>query len=491
MAIHRFTRAVADLPASSPKPGETKQRWIHRQFVEAIETGLLQPGDGVPSTRTLAERWGTSRGVVELAFEQLGREGYLDAMVGRGTQVSALLPERFLKTRPLAPAPDRAAREPAPIPPPGHAAVNPVRAGQPFVARLPDVNTFDLAGWRASVSRAARALDPETLGDADPRGLPALRQEVCRHIALSRGVKCQPDQIMIVTGIRHAIDLCAQAAVPVGGKVALEDPGYAGAEQIFRLRRCQTVDVPLDRQGIDIDTLRRVRVDMAYVTPAHQAPTGVAMSPSRRAELLDWAQATGSWLLEDDYDSDFSYEMAPLPALKSQDHDDRVIFCGSFNKSMFPGLRIAYVVAPHALLPHLLQVRAATGRSNPVLDQLALADFMASESMLRQLRKARVAYKGRRDLILQELMAVGFAPHAFEGLHAGFHFVLRLPPGTDEAALVLRVREAGIEVQGIRSFWRGRTPMPGPALVIGYSALTNAQARWSAKLLAAELASVL
>lgn len=462
-------------------PGETKQQWVYRQLAGAVDARLLQPGDSVPSTRALAARWGLSRGVVELAFEQLGREGYLEAVVGRGTRVSALPPERFLRARPV-PASAKPLASPQADPPSQNA--HPVRAGQPFIARLPDAHAFDLRAWRACLAHAARALGPQHMGDADPRGLAALRESVCRHLALSRGLSCTPDEIMIVTGIRHAIDLCAQVAVPAGATVALEDPGYAGAEAIFRLRGRRTVDIPLDDEGIDIDALRKAEVALAYVTPAHQAPTGLAMSAQRRAALLAWAEATGTWLLEDDYDSDFSYERAPPPALKSADRAGRVIFCGSFNKSLFPGLRIGYIVAPAALMPRLVDLRAATGRANPVLDQLALAEFMRSEALLRQLKKARVAYKLRRDLIVRELVAAGCRASDFQGLHAGFHFVLRLPPGTDEDALMARADARGLAVQSLRSFWRGHTPAPPPALVIGYTALTDAQAKWSARQLA-------
>lgn len=484
MPAPRSSRTVADLPASPRRPDETKQQWVYRQLAGAIDTRRLQPGDSVPSTRALAARWGLSRGVVEIAFEQLGREGYLEAVVGRGTRVSTLPPECFLRARPeVADATLSTPHTASPATPSAH----PVRAGQPFIARLPDLQTFDLRAWRASIARAARALGPDNMGDADPRGLAALREGVCRHLALSRGLSCTPDDILIVTGIRHAIDLCAQAAVPEGAAVALEDPGYAGAEAIFRLRGRRTVDIPLDAEGIDVNALRQVTVAMAYVTPAHQAPTGVAMSARRRAALLAWAEASGAWLLEDDYDSDFSYERAPLPALKSEDRAGRVLFCGSFNKSLFPGLRIGYIVAPAALMPRLVALRAATGRANPVLDQLTLAEFIQSEALLRQLKKARVAYKRRRDLIVHELMAADCEAGDFQGLHAGFHFVLRLPPGTDEGLIAARANAQGVVVQGLRAFWRGHTPAPPPALVIGYTALSDAQAKWSARQLAALL----
>jgi GntR family transcriptional regulator/MocR family aminotransferase len=359
-----------------------------------------------------------------------------------------------------------------------------VRAGQPFVARLPDTAAFDLKAWRASVARAARALEPAMLHAPDPRGLPALREAICRHLALTRGVACTPAQVLVVTGIRHAIDLCAQAVAGHGGPVAIEDPGYPGAAQLFALRGCLTLPIPVDGQGMDVAALRRTAARVAYLTPAHQAPTGVVLSPPRRAELLQWACDTGATLIEDDYDSDFSYETAPPPALKSQDHTGSVIFCGSFNKSMFPALRIGYIVAPPVHLDALTRLRAATGRANAVLDQLALADFMRTSAFTRHLQRTRLRHQQRRDLVLAELRAAGLPGDLCQGLHAGFHFVLRLPEGVTEDTAIAHAAEQGITLQGLAAFRHGSQPPPPPALLIGYTALTDAQARWNARRLA-------
>ncbi|MDR0225157.1 MAG: PLP-dependent aminotransferase family protein [Burkholderiaceae bacterium] len=462
-----------------PRPGESRQDWVYRQMAGAIATGLLGPGQPVPSTRTLATRWAVSRGVVELAFERLAQEGYLQATVGRGTRVSDPLPEHFLRA---APATTPACASVATAEP----AVPAVRAGQPFVARLPDTMALDLKAWRTSVARAAQALEPGLLHASDPRGLPALREAICRHLALARGVVCTPGDILIVTGIRHAIDLCAQflAREARPARVAIEDPGYRGAAELFALRGCATVAVAVDGEGMKVQDLKHSGAGAAYLTPAHQAPTGVALSPRRRTELLQWAQEHDATLIEDDYDSDFSYETAPLPALKSQDTTGRVLLCGSFNKSLFPALRIGYIVAPPRHLSALICLRAATGRANAVLDQLALADFMASGAFTRHLQRTRLRHQRRRDLVLAELRTAGLPAELGQGLHAGFHFVLRLPPGVSEAAVIASAAQRGLALQGLASFWQGSSPSPPPALVLGYTALTDAQARWSARQLA-------
>lgn len=485
-------RNTPDLPALPAQPGESRQAWVYRQIASAIAARLLLPGQPVPSTRALAARWAVSRGVVELAFERLAQEGYLQATVGRGTRVSDPLPDGYLQPAPAIAAAvvtSGTSSTPTPASAPDPMAPS-VRAGQPFVARLPDTAAFDLKAWRASVARAAQALEPAMLHAPDPRGLPALRAEICRHLALTRGVACTPAQLLVVTGTRHAIDLCAQAVAGHGSPVAIEDPGYPGAAQLFALRGCPTLPVPVDGQGMDVAVLRRTAARVAYLTPAHQAPTGVALSPGRRAELLQWAIDTGATLIEDDYDSDFSYETAPLPALKSQDHTGCVIFCGSFNKSLFPALRIGYIVAPPAHLDALTRLRAATGRANSVLDQLALTDFMRTGAFTRHLKRARLQHQRRRDLVLAELYAAGLLPSLCQGLHAGFHFVLRLPPGISEAAAIARAAEQGMALQGMAAFWHGSQPPPPPAVVIGYTALTDAQARWNARKLAAVLSNL-
>ena len=468
------------------QPGETKQAWVYRQIASAIGTRLLRPGQPVPSTRTLASRWGISRGVVELAFERLAQEGYLQATVGQGTYVSNTLPETYLQAIavPATSAAVAAANFAVTQDPMAPA----VRAGQPFVARLPDTTTFDLKLWRASIARAAQVLEPALLHAPDPRGLPALREEICRHLALSRGVACTPEQVLVVTGIRHAIDLCAQILgrndANNVGPVAIEDPGYRGAAELFALRGCPTVPVHVDSEGMDVAVLRHSAARIAYVTPAHQAPTGMALTPRRRIELLQWANERDATIIEDDYDSDFSYETAPLPALKSQDRTGRVIFCGSFNKSLFPSLRIGYIVASPHHLEALTHLRASTGRANAVLDQLALTDFMRTGAFTQHLKRARLRHQRRRDLILTELHAAGLPGDLYHGLHAGFHFMLHLPEGIAEDTVIRLAANQGIVLQGLRAFWRGSQPPPNPALIIGYTALTDAQARWHARQLA-------
>ncbi len=458
---------VPDLAVPPRDTGESKQAWVYRGIRQAILGGSLPRGARLPSTRSLAARWAVSRGIVELAFEQLRLEGYIASRVGSGSRVSARLPEDF----------SLRATAPARVPPVDVAvpavagAVSPTRvaAGLPFVARLADPALFPLDEWRSHVSRALRSLTAQQLGDDDPCGALSLRREIAAYLLATRGIRCDAEQVMIVTGIRQAIDLTARVVLQGERRVLLEDPGYLSAVPLFSLSSHRVSPVPVDEEGISMEAVHRhADAALVYVTPAHQAPLGLTMSVSRRLALLGWARAHDAWVLEDDYDSEFNYSRAPLPALKALDDGGRVIHCGSFNKSLYASLRIGYVVMPDALRPALRQLRATTGRANSLVEQLALASFMRAGGLLRHLRVSRNVYLRRRDIVLAALRASLGERLRVSGEHAGFHFVLWLPDGVGERQVVQACAGAGLALQGLGEFCRERV-LP-PALVIGYAA---------------------
>ncbi|NUA31686.1 PLP-dependent aminotransferase family protein [Cupriavidus basilensis] len=475
---------VLDLAVLPRNAGEAKQAWVYRSIRQAILGGSLPRGARLASTRTLAARWAVSRGIVELAFEQLRLEGYISSRVGSGSRVSARLPEEFsLQEHSLPGARSIAASTAA------AAASTRVVAGLPFVARLADPALFPLDEWRSHVSRVLRSLSAQQLGDDDPCGDLALRGEIAAYLRTTRGIRCDAGQLMIVTGIRQAIDLAARVVLREQGRVLLEDPAYLSAVPLFSLSSACISPVPVDEEGISMDGIRQhADAALVYVTPAHQAPLGLTMSVSRRLALLDWAKAHDAWVLEDDYDSEFNYSRAPLPALKALDNGDRVIHCGSFNKSLYASLRIGYVVMPDALRPALRQLRATTGRSNSLVEQLALASFIRSGALSRHLRVSRNVYLRRRDIVLAELRAGLDARLRVSGEHAGFHFVLWLPEGIGERDVVQACAGANLTLQGLGEFCRERA-MP-PALVIGYAAARDDVLRDAARRLAREIAAL-
>ncbi|AQQ35037.1 PLP-dependent aminotransferase family protein [Burkholderia cenocepacia] len=489
-------RGKAAIPLDLPRPAglsggspHSKQECIADTIRDAILKRLL-PGDSpLPSSRTLAARWDIARGTVEAAYDILCAEGYIARTQGSGTRVCAVVPDSYLRAA-------ARSRDGSPLPatlasPASTAPAEPehgVRPGVPFVARLADPGLLPMQQWKKALGASLLAATADDLGATPALGVESLRAEIAAYLREYRGIPCEAGDIVITTGIRHAIDLVARTLLAPGSTVLMEDPGYASAWQIFTIAGATVIDVPVDREGIDTASLdRHPDARAAYVTPAHQAPLGVTMSVSRRLELLDWAQRNRTWIIEDDYDGEFSYQTAPLPALKSLDACDRVIYCGSFNKTLFSGLRIGFMVVPAALRPALSAVWHATARSVGVAPQLALARFIGQGDFAKHLRAARHAYRQRRDIVLDQLEKHAGGRYSVTGEHAGFHFVLWLPPGIDDATYVAQAHAAGVELQPIRGFCRSARREAG--VVVGYAALTAAHARHGGRLLGQLLAT--
>lgn len=479
-----MSRGKHPVPLDLPLPQHCdeapgKQDSAYSALRQAILEKRLPAGCRLPSTRTLAQRWGLSRGTLEVVFDRLRSEGYVSRASGSGTRVCAVVPDLYLSAPARAAAPIVSESE-TPYPPLS------VRAGQPFVARLADPALFPLQRWTRSLTRALGKASAQSLWDADPGGLPALRQQIAQYLGQHRGIACEPQQVMITTGIRHGLDLLARSLLQAGDKVCLEDPGYLSARSLFALAGARLVPIPVEEDGIDVQQLQHHQdARMVYVTPAHQAPLGMTMPVSRRLALLEWARHSEAWVVEDDYDSEFNYQSAPLAALKSLDRDDRVIYCGSFNKTLFAGLRVGFMLLPERLRPRLLATLQDTGRSVGVIEQLALADYIASGAFLRNLRAARQAYQERRDLLLAILASQAPGCYSISGQQAGLHLLLTLPPGSDEARFRQRAAQQGLLLQGLAEHCQQvRRPA---AVIVGYAALSLAQIRFSGSRLAALL----
>lgn len=476
-------RGKTPLALDLPRPtswlehaGVSKQDGAYEALRAAILNKTLPAGSRLPSSRALAARWELSRGTIETVFDRLHAEAYVTRIPGSGTRVCAVVPERFLMA-----GFDTPAQAPAPLPLP--AGDMGVRDGLPFVARRADAALFSTASWSRCAARALAAATPGQLCSADPAGAPELRRQIADYLAKYRGIRCDPQDIVVTTGIRHALDLIARSIVRDGDKVCLEDPGYPVARALFALAGAVPVDLPVDAEGIDCQALQaHTDASLVYVTPAHQSPLGVTMSVTRRLALLDWASDSGAWVVEDDYDSEFNYQSAPLAALKSLDQYQRVIYCGSFNKTLFAGLRIGFMVLPPGVRPLLLRTLQLTGRSVGMTEQLALADWMAEGAFVRHLRQARLAYKERRDLLLACLEQQAPDRYRISGQQAGFHCVLWLPPGSDEAVFCAQAAQAGLALQPLGELCQ-QVRLP-PAVLIGYTALSGAQIRLAAPVLA-------
>ncbi|WP_248293443.1 PLP-dependent aminotransferase family protein [Achromobacter sp. Bel] len=457
-----------DLPQESPRDGESKQSWVYRQIQERILKGALASGVRLPSTRSLSQRWQVSRSTVEAAYDQLRSEGYTAGAVGSGTYVSAVIPDNFFhRGLPGAAGPDK-----RPARPEGPSAVQPAPRLEPlFAARTADASLFPMATWRKGLMASAQRVTPGQLANEESQGWLPLREQIAHYLGAARGISCEADQVVILTGIRDGLDLSARILLTRQDKVLVEDPGYLNAMPLFSQFTPRVVPIAIDEHGFSVARARRQRgVKLVHVTPAHQSPTGVTMPVSRRLELLAWAEQADCWIIEDDYDSEFNYDSAPLAALKSLDTADRVIHCGSFNKTMFNALRIGYAVVPRRWVAAFARARHTTGRSNSMIEQMTLAGFVEDGGFARHVRKARAVYAQRRDLVMRLLtQAAGAEPLRTSGEHAGFHLLWWLPAGQDTAALQDRARARGLALQPVADYCR-RVALPA-GLVIGYSGL--------------------
>ena len=466
-----MSRGKAGSALDLPRPDSLdtgKQQGAYDALRGAILNRQLPAGSRLPSTRSLAERWLVSRGTLEAAFDRLHSEGYVQRVAGSGTRVCAVIPEQFI----AAPANAAPRREAVPDQP-----ATGVQSHIPFVARRPDASLFDLKTWARCISRGFLAVGPGVLEASHPAGLPELRAQIADYLRSYRGMRCEADEVLVTTGIRHALDLIARTVLKPGDIACVEDPGYLPARRLFSLAGAQVQSIAVTGEGLDTEQLPPT-ARLAYVTPAHQAPLGMTLSVSRRLALLDWASRADAWVVEDDYDSEYNYNAAPLAALKSLDSNDRVIYCGSFNKNLFPGLRVGFMVVPKALRRSLLRTLQLTGHSVGVTDQLGLQVFLRSGGFVRHLRASRQAYQARRDGLLACLPDSS----TVSGQQAGLHFVLWLPPGVEEADFCQRAAAVGLTLQPLGKFC-AQVRLPS-AVIIGYTALTLAQIRFHGRALA-------
>lgn len=486
--------ASLDLPvptALSTRDGAiAKQEVAYTALRDAILGGVLGVGQTMPSTRTLALRWCLSRGTMETVYDRLCSEGYLSRRQGAGTFVSATVPDSYLMARPIAQPQDGAiadtqiervhSRSNAPP-------AQEVRVGIPFVARLPDPDLFPLKNWSRHMAKAITANSTQIHGKADPAGLLSLRIQIADHLRKFRRIDCGPEDVFMTSGIRHDIDLICRAFVTPGDKVCIEDPCYPFAREILTLAGALVTYIPVHFDGLQISMLRRHDdAKLVYVTPAHQSPLGMTMDVSHRLALLEWAESNNAVIIEDDYDSEFSYSGAPLPALMSVDRSERTLYCGSFNKTLSSDMRVGFVVAKGEARRTLANIWRLLGRSTGLVEQVALESYLRTGAFARHLRTARHAYVQRRDGLLDILESRARGLYSVSGHEAGLHFILWLHNGQSEAEFCARAASEGIALQPLSTFCC-QVAFP-PAVIVGYTALAMHQIEEAGAKLAAVLA---
>ncbi|MDT0319941.1 MocR-like pyridoxine biosynthesis transcription factor PdxR [Streptomyces millisiae] len=413
---------------------------------EAIRSGRLAPGTRLPPYRGLAHDLGIARNTVAGAYAELVAEGWLTARQGSGTRVAR-------RTAPL-PA-DHAAR-------PRHQDRR--RVVHDLMPSTPDAATFPRAAWLTSARRALAAAPNSAFGVGDPRGRTELRGALAEYLARARGVRAEPDRIVICSGFAHALRLLGRV---LDGPVAVESYGLDFHRSLLGEAGLRTVPLPVDTHGARVDELPAGGARSVLLTPAHQFPTGGPLHPERRAAVVDWARAHGGLLVEDDYDGEFRYDRQPVGAVQGLD-PDRVVYVGSTSKSLSPALRLGWLVLPGRLVDEVLAVKGPRELWSGVVDQLTLADFVARGAYDRHLRRMRQHYRRRRDQLVGTL--ADRAPHIrVSGIAAGLHAVLELPAGTEDTAL-RAARRQGLAIEGLRAFRHPASPMPPrDGLVIGYA----------------------
>jgi GntR family transcriptional regulator/MocR family aminotransferase len=448
---------------------------IHRQIYEgfrrAILDGLLRPGQRVPSTRALALDLHVSRLPVLTAYDQLLHEGYLEGRVGSGTYVSAAVPDDLLGHPVPAngtPLPLTARRRVPPPPP-----VRDEGGLGPFRMSLPALDQFPHAAWARLVARHAHALTHEQMAYGDPAGLVPLRLAIAEHIRAARAVRCEVDQVLIVSGSQAAVRLAGAVLLGPGDRVAVEEPSSPLARAALGAGGAEVVPVPVDEEGMSVSSLRRreARVRAAYVTPSHQYPLGMSMTAARRFALLDWAARRKAWLLEDDYDSEYRYVSRPLGALQGMDAHERVIYIGTFSKVLFPAIRVGYLVVPPSLRQRFLEAREAFDLFSPTLYQLALAEFLREGHFARHLRRMRGVYLARRNALL-----AGLARHCGDRLRvlnadAGLHVAVLLRDAVNDADIVRQMAARGLTATALSTCYAGVGRRSG--LLLGFGGSTE------------------
>ena len=461
-----------DLHLSLDAGAGALSRQIYEQIRDAILAGRLRPGDQLPPTRTLASSVGVSRNTVAAAFDHLTGEGFLVGRTGVGTFVSAdarIDP----RTRPTRASPLRVAsvwqRQPESVP-----QLTVGRIGFDFRPGIPDLSSFPYPTWRRQVSAALRESRVGGTVYADPAGEPALRRAIARHLAVSRGVRVESQDVVVTSGVQQAATLASQVLVEPGDVVAMEDPGYLPVRRVFEAARVTVVDVPVDEDGIVVDAMPK-RARLVYVSPAHQFPLGVVMSLPRRLALLDWAGRAGAAILEDDYDSDYRYAGRPVDPLQALDSTGRVIYVGSFSKSMLPILRLGYCVVPSALVPPFRRAKFVADWHSPLPSQTALAQFIDDGHLTHHIRKTRRVYQARRDRIAAALDS-DLSPWLRRiPTVAGLHLAA-LARSADADLVqdwVARAEALDVAVQSLTAFAHSQSRPAG--LVIGFGAIPESR----------------
>ncbi len=473
------------MPTTPPLPVDLsgicleRSRGLTRQLYQALRErildGRLAGGSRLPAGRDLAALLAVSRNTVTRAFDQLYAEGYIEGRVGDGTYVVELGSARPLmqsSASGVAPTEALLRLQRNHLAPPVSGAPRAFRIG------VPAFDLFPFEIWARLTARFWRKPSPARLGYGDPVGEPALRELVAAYLRSSRGLNCDPSQVVITCGAQQGISLCAQLLVQPGDRVALENPGYRAAGHAFAVAGAELCGVAVDGEGLDTAALAQIEgCRLAYVTPSHQYPTGVTLSLARRLELLAWAERNEGWIVEDDYDGEYRYSGTPLTPLAALDRQGRVLYVGTFCKITFPALRLGYLVLPPGLAEAFARRRALDMRHSDIGSQMVMAEFIAAGHFQRHVRRMRQAARVRRDTLLQHWPEAIPGCGALPAVDAGLHLCVPVHSHAREAELVAAARAAEVEMNGLADYWLDGQALRGApgGLVLGFAAVPEVE----------------
>ncbi len=446
-----------DRRASSPM-----HRQIFEWFQTAIAEGRMRPGARVPSSRGLAAELGVSRIPVVNAYEQLHAEGYFETFVGLGTRVASSIPSESLNVPKLGKRRTSAAHAANSVPRKlsHRASLWNKSAAQPwldvlgaFRVSLPALDHFPVDIWSKLIARRSRAVSRTMLAYGDPKGYGPLREAIAEYVRTVRGVRCEASQILVTTGSQQGLQIASQVLLEPKDRVCMEEPGYPGARQAFAMADAQTIPIKTDAEGLVVSELARKgkRVKVVYVTPSHQYPMGMTMSAARRMQLLNWAAGNGTWIIEDDYDSEYRFDTRPIAALQGLDLDARVLYMGTFSKVMAPALRLGYLVLPKDLIAVCTAAKDCMDIFSPTSTQAVMADFIREGHFARHIRRMRMLYMERRKALVNALQSSLRDSVEVAGAEAGMHLAILLRAGINDLAVSYEAARRGLSAMPLSS----------------------------------------
>jgi GntR family transcriptional regulator / MocR family aminotransferase len=477
--MKRVASGIAPVIPIQKRTSNSLYRQVYDGYRQAIVNGSLRTGQRVPSTRVLSLELGISRMPVLNAYAQLSAEGYFETRVGSGTVVSRSLPERVGMKEPATTTRSRGLNQP-------RRRVSKrcltlwnaegfyrSRGLGPFNVSQIGFDCFPLRLWSRLVTRHARNVRAKSFDYGDPMGLKVLRERIAEYLRIARGVRCDSRQIMIVSGSQQGLEITTRVLLDPGDRVWMEDPGYRFARSVFAGSGCVVVPVRVDEEGLNVAVGEKKcgSARAVLVTPSHQYPLGVTMSASRRFQLLDWAESNGSWIIEDDYDSEYHYEGMPVTSLQGLDRNSRVVYIGTFSKVLFPSLRLGYVVAPEDLVEQFLAVRFALDIAPATFHQAVLADFIGEGHFARHIRRMRSVYAERRNALLENLRNHLGSVVEIAGAETGMHLSV-MQNGISDREVSARGARQNLWLVPLSSFYIGK---PRQGFILGFGSTSVQQ----------------